>query len=76
MSQSVCFVTWHLSGSARLEFVLIQFPVLFICTYKLIRREQHDFHMKISESTLASLPFKGQVTRHATIKWAENDVLL
>ena len=72
----VCFVTWPLSGSeAGGDLVLIQTLLLFTCrsccshanpfafTY-----EKHEVCIK-TRSPPASLPLKGQVPKHTTVKW-------
>ena len=57
----VCLVIWPLSGSeAGGDLVLIQTLLLFICKHKL----------DSMRTTPASLPLKGQDTKHTTVKWA------
>ena len=72
----VCLVTWPLSGSeAKGDLVLIQTLLLFICKCKLVSMRTTWFTCEKQEGlyqnkvTLASLPLKGQVTRHTTVKW-------
>ena len=72
----VCLVTWPLSGSeAGGALVLMQTLLLFTCTsccshanYFPFTYEKHEVCFK-TRSTPASLPLKGQVTRHTTVKW-------
>ena len=72
----VCLVTWPLGGSeSGGNFVSIQTLLLFTCrsccsraNYFAFTYEKHEVCIK-TRSTPASLPLKGQVTRHATVKW-------
>lgn len=73
----VCWVSKPLSGSkAGVDLVLIQTLLLFICKHKLVSVRTTWFSCEKqwvlikTGSTPASLPLKGQVTKHTTIKWA------
>ena len=79
----VCSVTWPLYGSkARVDLVLIQTSLLLSCKCTYLASEQLVLHNKSSEvciktrSTLASLPYKGQVTEQTTVKWSIMTVLI
>ena len=79
----VCLVTRPLSGSeARVDLVLIQILLLFICKYKLVSmrttwftcEKQEGLYQNKTRSTPASLPLKGQVTKQTTVKWSIADL--
>ena len=68
----VCLVTWPMNASeAGVDLVLIEISLLFLRKFLLIARQHHK-HKKRWEvcirSTLASLSFKGQVTKHTSEK--------
>ena len=65
----VCLVTWPLSGTeAGGDLFLIEALPLFTCKSCCSHANQFAFPRIKTRSTLASLPLKGQVTRHATVK--------
>ena len=72
----MCFVTWPLSGSeAGGDLVLIQTLLLFKCrsccsdaNLFALTYEKHEVCIK-TRSLPASLPLKGQVPKHTTVKW-------
>ena len=64
----MCLVTWPLNESeAGVDLVMIQTSLLL-----LISKNLHKKGTEVSietRSTPASLSFKGQVTKHTTVKW-------
>ena len=72
----LCLVTWPLSGSeAGGDLVLIQTLLLSHVNHVVLMLTSLHLHMKSrrvcikTRSPRASLPLKGQVTRHTTVKW-------
>ena len=64
------------ASEAGVNLALIQTSLLFVFKCKLVSIKQLDLHNKSSEvcikkkSTPASPPFRGQVTKPATVKWS------
>ena len=73
----LCLVTWPMTASeAGVDLALIQTSPLFSCKCKLVSIRTSRFRQKYGEVCIetksfpASLPFKGQVTEQATVKWS------
>ena len=71
----MCLVTWPLNESeAGVDLVMIQTSLFFYVNdvvVMLISKNLHNKSSKVSiktRSTPASLSFKGQVTKHTTVK--------
>ena len=72
----MCLVTWPMNASeAGSDLTLIQTSMLFSFNCQLVSIRNFDLHNKSREdfidtrSPVASLPFKGQVTKQTTVKW-------
>ena len=76
-STVVCLVAWPLNeNEAGGDLVLIETSLLFLCKFLLISmrtasltKESREVSMK-TRSPPASLSFKGQATKQATVKWS------
>ena len=73
----VCLVAWRLNkGEAGGDLALIGTFLLFLCydaVLMLISRNLHKKNNEVSIKTRshpASLSFKGQATKHTTVKWS------
>ena len=70
----MCLVAWPLSESeAGVDLVLIETPsfsyAVLMLTCRNLHKKSSDVSIK-SRSTPASLSFKGQATKHTTVKFA------
>ena len=73
----MCLVAWPLNESETgVDLALIETSLLFFtndAVLMLIRRNLHNKSSEVSiktRSTPASLSFKGQATKHTTVKWS------